>query len=74
VFGILQSELCIFDGRGQSAREKQGHTLFNEAADSRAMRRGLSRKAEADILDIQVTGAEALGQDQAERQHAGPML
>ncbi len=31
----------------------------------------LSRKAEADILDIYLTGAGAFGQDQAERYHAG---
>ena len=31
----------------------------------------LSRKAEADILDIYLTGAGVFGQDQAERYHAG---
>lgn len=31
----------------------------------------LSRKAEEDILDIYLTGAEAFGEDQAERYHAG---
>lgn len=31
----------------------------------------LSRKAEADILDIYMTGAGAFGEDQAERYHAG---
>lgn len=31
----------------------------------------LSRKAEEDILDIYLMGAEAFGEDQAERYHAG---